>query len=402
MNSARKSEISTCPHIKVVETFCEECKIFACDDCAFNHIPHVTAVRALPTFMKTYIRQTENILNRANLLIKVEEKKPRSKSPNLDNIKSETMHKIDECFEQMIIKLKKLKMRIKSEIWEEMLKGVGIDIEEIPFESFKDKVEELKRENIYMKTWVESEREEVVEKLIENKLERVEKMVKDIGARRSNSSNSNPNSNTTNRISNIYTKIDNFQIKERIDIKALKSVLHVSHPFLPEDITHLYYFPNGSPMWRKGGDRLHNKWDSLCSAIPLPKYFKFMIRINKYTKSTFGVFGVSKERINMLKGRGKFIGFGEGQFGVSDEGFLCSGFGGTREWKTGGNLRLLKDGDVVSVIRDPGGLRFEFNDVKLPIGYLDSEIGEGHFYLMASLYYVESVIHIIQVLKLLE
>ena len=385
------SEFECCEHIDEAECYCNNCKIFTCDDCAFEHIEHLDAIDSYPNFVKKYLRKADNIQSRAKLLLRRVNNRAKDKDSEGSGSQKEHIFKlIDNAFVELVQEIEMHKDNMREEIWKEISKAQGTNTgktEQEETEEFINTSKDFELSVIEIRKWENEERSPIIKSMQQNIINKIELQIKKQASKKTGMGGDKF----------LQNEIAELKITPKVSYSDVTKLFKLSVPFLPEDKTQDYYFPNGSRIWRKGGNKGEETWDSLCCPVQLPLYFRAKFRIKKFIKSTFCLLGVAQKNFQLNKGH--FLGWSEGQWGCSEEGFVCSNEGGKRIWKHG-NVKCGKDRDVISVVYEKfGGLTFEVNGQKQPIGFPLTL--KPPLYLCVSLFFRDSIIELIELTKLL-
>ena len=365
-------EFSTCGHTSKIENYCEKCKIFSCDVCSKSHMEHLKFMRSWENTAKEYLMKCKDAHTIAKLLLK--------NTFNPDSLKAEVFAKVDEWFTVIYTKIESFKQKIQEEIWREVFGGGQLENEEVKTNTdFERRFGELSRAISDLKSHKKGgDKVSMINCMRENVLQSVFADIQ------------------------VYTEAREHTAAYERGVKSLKITDHLNFDDFRKKITvssaitqnmqlqKKYAFPDGSPLWRK---KVGNQYMTLCCPTVLPPFFKASIRINIYTGSHFGTFGVCKQDFQEEKGKG--FPWLSNQWGCSPEhGTVMRG----NEGHISGNKAGMKKGDIVSIVYDRAhNLYFEINRERQPNGFKDLQ---GPFYLWATIYYAGSEIEIIEVIPL--
>ena len=369
-------EYNACPHIQNVENYCLECKIFFCDDCTMDHMPHLNKVEIWNNIAKDYIKNCQNCQNKSRLILKT--------NISFDSLKAEILGKIDQVFDQLFIKLKHFKTQFTDEYLGKMNSIGEFKNEEVKDQGeFKSSLEKLNIFITELKRQIESGEKEVLIKSLQtsleaNVLEDIEKQI-DIHQK----------IKVTN---NEYAKeLKEFQITENFTYTELMKYLSIQHPIGQKMVNVQEFnltFPNGSKIWKK----IESCAEQICCPQILPPTFKIRIRINNYPPGQSFAVGICKEN---------FVTYNHNRNDntwLSNQ-WLYNGYTGNLNSQTNtditGNANFMRTGAIVSLIYDANKiLAFEVDGVRQTKVFQDIQ---GPFYFWASVYYVNSELEIIDV-----
>ena len=365
-------EYKVCPHIQNVENYCLECKIFFCDECTMDHMPHLNKVEIWNNIAKDYIKKCQNCQNKSRLILKT--------NISFDSLKVEILGKIDQVFDQLIIKLNQFKTQFKDEYLGKM-NGIGeFKIEEVKDQGeFKSSLEKLNTLITELKSQIKSgEKKILIGSLQDNVLEDIEKHI-DIHQK-------------TIVTNNEYAKeLKGFQITENFTYTELMKYLNIQHPIGQKmvNVQDLNLtFPNGSKIWKK----IESCAEQICCPQMLPPTFKIRIRINNYPPDQHFAVGICKVNFVTYKHEWNTRPWLSNQWLYNGyTGDLCS----QANTDIKGNAKFGRTGAIVSLIYDTNKiLVFEVDGVGQSLVFQDIQ---GPFYFWASIYHANSELEILDI-----
>ena len=64
------NEFKACGHLEEVKRYCNDCKIFICDECSMEHMEHIESCVPWTNIIKEYLIESQKYEDIAQLLMK--------------------------------------------------------------------------------------------------------------------------------------------------------------------------------------------------------------------------------------------------------------------------------------------------------------------------------------------
>ena len=382
---SEEEEFKGCEHEEEIINFCHRCHLFLCEDCSQDHLDHLEEINAWDDAIKAYLVKCKNYRQKAHVLLK--------KDAGHDTTSLELELKVDAAFQIITDKLEKYKFQLKEEIMHSL---GGIGVESDAKHEVDPELVELSRglDRVVEDIEGTKDQQKLMRSVSKSFMQEVETHFEHVRVHEKESLHVNLQDTL------------NFILKDRLDYEKFKDILFLDPPFVYEDITHNYNFPaqgeeKEGRTWTKGNSK---SWVSLSCNCPLPTYFRVKFRVTKFTKHTFGHFGVTANCFQLHYGSP--VGWDALQFAFDDNGYIFTNIEGGKGGMRGksGNGIIEKDGDIITLIYDKGGaLLLDINGVRQTRNIdIQSAVGSPHaikLFLAASLFYPHSQIQLIEVAK---
>ena len=422
------NELGRCEHLNEITNYCEECRIFMCEECSMEHIEHIQNVNSWDNEINEYLLKCKDTKSRAKIL--------QQSSASYDEYKGEIFSSIDCCFQSLFTKLNTFREQLKSNIWTQF-SGTRSSTTVTDIKKVIGELEEMISK--ISLSLDKQEKSPIFEILQSNKLPGLQAQIRDLKVE---------TNTVSERENQIKQYIQEFKVSERFNYSHLFTFMDLEPKDLfwtlcPWGITsrgvqtdmyrssenRLYMenspkhmsdnmqymgqrefqrrpeeclkenniapdmeciFPNGRQSWERNEGISSIGHKSMCATTPLPPYFRLTITKGKGSQVLFGV------TQTQFKTKQSYIGFQEGEWVCSSDGTLS--------WVEEEGGRTLKTGNppwtdqyaVISYTRD-GNLAFYYNNSPQPVHFY---IGIGKIlYFCASLCAQSSSIQIVNVLS---